>query len=72
MDMLLMMWKIFLRLLGRFLRVINYGHPALCRFAQMNRRLLDVYGTEASKMFPNFWPQYDTRYTTLSPDKILR
>ncbi|XP_064629515.1 transmembrane protein 135-like isoform X1 [Lineus longissimus] len=35
------------------------------KFGEMNRRLLDVYGTEASKAFPDFWPVYDTRYTKL-------
>ncbi len=37
----------------------------------MNRRLLDFYGTEASKLMPDFWPKYDPRYTSLTPDKVL-
>ncbi|XP_070190113.1 transmembrane protein 135-like isoform X2 [Littorina saxatilis] len=35
------------------------------KFSNMNRRLLDVFGTESSKMFPYFWPKYDPRYTNM-------
>lgn len=31
-------------------------------FAQMNRKLVDVLGTKASKLYPDFWPMYDVRY----------
>ncbi|XP_030850862.1 transmembrane protein 135-like isoform X1 [Strongylocentrotus purpuratus] len=33
------------------------------KFALMNRKLLDVSGTQASKLYPDYWPQYDTRFT---------
>ncbi|XP_076466586.1 transmembrane protein 135-like isoform X2 [Babylonia areolata] len=37
------------------------------KFAVMNRRLLDVFGTNASQINPDFWPDYDPRYTDLRP-----
>ncbi|XP_034614887.1 transmembrane protein 135 isoform X3 [Trachemys scripta elegans] len=38
------------------------------RFAVMNRRVLDVFGTEASKNFKNFIPKLDPRYTSVPPE----
>ncbi|CAM4347156.1 transmembrane protein 135 [Caretta caretta] len=38
------------------------------RFAVMNRQVLDVFGTEASKNFKNFIPKLDPRYTSVSPE----
>ncbi|XP_068927141.1 transmembrane protein 135 [Petaurus breviceps papuanus] len=38
------------------------------KFAVMNRKVLDVFGTEASKHFPDFTPQLDPRYTSVVPD----
>uniref|UniRef100_A0A3Q0S4N4 Transmembrane protein 135 n=1 Tax=Amphilophus citrinellus TaxID=61819 RepID=A0A3Q0S4N4_AMPCI len=35
------------------------------RFALMNRQLLDVFGTEASRDFKGFVPKLDPRYTTV-------
>ncbi|XP_028903594.1 transmembrane protein 135 isoform X2 [Ornithorhynchus anatinus] len=37
------------------------------RFALINRKVLDVFGTEASKHFPDFTPRLDPRYTTVTP-----
>ncbi|KAL3881118.1 hypothetical protein ACJMK2_027579 [Sinanodonta woodiana] len=36
------------------------------KFAEMNRALLEPYIEGCSKMFPNFWPGYDPRYTSLA------
>ncbi|KAK3608392.1 hypothetical protein CHS0354_035389 [Potamilus streckersoni] len=36
------------------------------RFAEMNRVLLEPFIQGCSKMFPNFWPDYDPRYTNLA------
>ncbi|XP_041351724.1 transmembrane protein 135-like [Gigantopelta aegis] len=47
-------WKFLLRVTGN-------------RFAQMNRRLVDVFGTNASKLYPDYWPNYDMRFTSLNP-----
>ncbi|XP_072178513.1 transmembrane protein 135-like [Diadema setosum] len=33
------------------------------KFALMNRKLLDIHGTQASKLYPDYWPHYDTRFT---------
>ncbi|PVD28858.1 hypothetical protein C0Q70_11453 [Pomacea canaliculata] len=41
------------------------------KFAGMNRRLLDGFGTKSSQLYPNYWPQYDTRFTQLSPNTDL-
>lgn len=40
------------------------------RFALMNRQLLDVFGTQASRDFKGFVPKLDPRYTTI-PSQIL-
>ncbi|KAM6911345.1 transmembrane protein 135 isoform 2-T3 [Lycodopsis pacificus] len=37
------------------------------RFALMNRQLLDVFGTQASRDFKGFAPKLDPRYTTVLP-----
>ncbi|XP_071819531.1 transmembrane protein 135-like isoform X2 [Apostichopus japonicus] len=42
-------WQFLLRVTG------NY-------FAHMNRKIVDVLGTQASKLYPDFWPKYDVRY----------
>eukprot|EP00070_Physeter_catodon_P049889 XP_028356783.1 transmembrane protein 135 isoform X4 [Physeter catodon] len=38
------------------------------RFAVMNRKVLDVFGTGASKHFRDFIPKLDPRYTTVTPE----
>uniref|UniRef100_A0A4X2KEQ3 Transmembrane protein 135 n=1 Tax=Vombatus ursinus TaxID=29139 RepID=A0A4X2KEQ3_VOMUR len=38
------------------------------KFAVINRKVLDVFGTDASKYFQDFTPQLDPRYTTVIPD----
>ncbi|XP_063807452.1 transmembrane protein 135 isoform X2 [Pseudophryne corroboree] len=38
------------------------------RFATMNRKALDVFGSEASKNFKNFIPGLDPRYTVVKPN----
>ncbi|XP_068786642.1 transmembrane protein 135 isoform X3 [Struthio camelus] len=41
------------------------------RFALMNRKVLDVFGTEASKNFKDFTPRLDPRYTVVPPELPL-
>nr|XP_033804383.1 transmembrane protein 135 isoform X2 [Geotrypetes seraphini] len=38
------------------------------RFATMNRRALDTFGTEASRNFKDFIPKLDPRYTIVPPE----
>ncbi|KAG8453058.1 hypothetical protein GDO86_004754 [Hymenochirus boettgeri] len=38
------------------------------RFALMNRKVLDVFGSEASKHFNNFVPKLDPRFTVVKPE----
>ncbi|XP_030056017.1 transmembrane protein 135 [Microcaecilia unicolor] len=38
------------------------------RFALMNRRVLDVFGTDASRNFKDFVPKLDPRYTVVPPE----
>lgn len=38
------------------------------KFAVMNRKVLDVFGTGASKHFKDFIPRLDPRYTTVTPE----
>ncbi|XP_035121186.1 transmembrane protein 135 isoform X2 [Callithrix jacchus] len=38
------------------------------KFAVMNRKVLDVFGTDASKHFKDFIPRLDPRYTTVTPE----
>uniref|UniRef100_A0A9L0IRG1 Transmembrane protein 135 n=1 Tax=Equus asinus TaxID=9793 RepID=A0A9L0IRG1_EQUAS len=38
------------------------------KFAVMNRKVLDVFGTGASKHFQDFVPRLDPRYTTVAPE----
>uniref|UniRef100_A0A8C8ZE21 Transmembrane protein 135 n=1 Tax=Prolemur simus TaxID=1328070 RepID=A0A8C8ZE21_PROSS len=38
------------------------------KFAVMNRKVLDVFGTGASKYFQDFIPRLDPRYTTVAPE----
>lgn len=35
---------------------------SLSRFALMNRKVLDVFGTEASRQFGDYTPKLDPRY----------
>ncbi|KAF7701183.1 transmembrane protein 135 [Silurus meridionalis] len=42
------------------------------RFALMNRKVLDVFGTEASRHFKGFTPKLDTRYTLFSQDADIQ
>lgn len=37
----------------------------------MNRKALDVFGTEASKYFKDFTPKLDPRYTVVPPELPL-
>ncbi|GFR95400.1 transmembrane protein 135 [Elysia marginata] len=46
-------WKFLLRVTGN-------------RFAMMNRRLLDVFGVNSSKIAPDYWPDYDPAFTELA------
>ncbi|XP_022063448.1 transmembrane protein 135 [Acanthochromis polyacanthus] len=41
------------------------------RFALMNRQLLDVFGTQASRDFKGFVPKLDPRYTTVASQTVL-
>ncbi|XP_069746997.1 transmembrane protein 135 isoform X9 [Narcine bancroftii] len=41
------------------------------RFALMNRRALDVFGTHASRDFKGFMPRLDPRYTLVKPELEL-
>lgn len=41
------------------------------RFSLMNRRVLDAFGTEASREFKDFIPQLDPRYITVKPELAL-
>ncbi|KAM4726753.1 transmembrane protein 135 isoform 1-T1 [Anableps anableps] len=41
------------------------------RFALMNRELLDMFGTEASRNFKGFVPKLDPRYTTVLSRTVL-
>uniref|UniRef100_A0A3B5AIZ9 Transmembrane protein 135 n=1 Tax=Stegastes partitus TaxID=144197 RepID=A0A3B5AIZ9_9TELE len=41
------------------------------RFALMNRHLLDVFGTQASRDFKGFVPKLDPRYTTVPSQALL-
>ncbi|KAK2143273.1 hypothetical protein LSH36_858g00023 [Paralvinella palmiformis] len=36
------------------------------KFATMNRKLLDVYGTKSSTLYPDYWPKYDSRNVVCS------
>ncbi|XP_052811292.1 transmembrane protein 135-like isoform X2 [Mya arenaria] len=45
-------WKFLMRVTGN-------------KFAGMNRRLLDPYITNCSKLYPDYWPDYDMRFTNL-------
>nr|KAF6468271.1 transmembrane protein 135 [Rousettus aegyptiacus] len=38
------------------------------KFAAINRKALDVFGTDASKHFQDFIPRLDPRYTTVTPE----
>ncbi|XP_006895315.1 PREDICTED: transmembrane protein 135 isoform X2 [Elephantulus edwardii] len=38
------------------------------KFAVMNRKVLDVFGTDASKYFQDFIPKLDPRYTIVTPE----
>ncbi|MEQ2180027.1 hypothetical protein GOODEAATRI_031343, partial [Goodea atripinnis] len=44
---------------------------SVSRFALMNRELLDVFGTEASRNFKGFVPKLDPRYTTVLSRTVL-
>ncbi|XP_044226875.1 transmembrane protein 135 [Thunnus albacares] len=41
------------------------------RFALMNRQVLDIFGTQASRDFKGFVPKLDPRYTTMPSQTIL-
>ncbi|XP_039704213.1 transmembrane protein 135 isoform X4 [Pteropus medius] len=42
------------------------------KFAVMNRKPLDVFGTGASKHFQDFIPRLDPRYTTVTPELPIK
>ncbi|KAK3792572.1 hypothetical protein RRG08_009931 [Elysia crispata] len=46
-------WKFLLRVTGN-------------KFALMNRRLLDIFGVNSSKIAPDYWPNYDPAFTELA------
>ncbi|ELU03626.1 hypothetical protein CAPTEDRAFT_148469 [Capitella teleta] len=35
------------------------------RFGEMNRHILDEFGTKASTLYPKFWPDFDPKFTNL-------
>ncbi|XP_006823451.1 transmembrane protein 135-like, partial [Saccoglossus kowalevskii] len=37
------------------------------RFKEMNRRIIDQFVYQSSKLYPNYWPKYDPRYLTTIP-----
>ncbi|CAG5129152.1 unnamed protein product, partial [Candidula unifasciata] len=39
------------------------------RFAFMNRKLLDVFGVDSSKIRPEYWPDYEPSFTNLARTK---
>ncbi|KAK3097710.1 hypothetical protein FSP39_012368 [Pinctada imbricata] len=41
------------------------------RFSKMNRKLLEPVRPDAAKMFPDFWPDYDMRYTSLARESYF-
>ncbi|KAJ8410834.1 hypothetical protein AAFF_G00187910 [Aldrovandia affinis] len=47
----------------KFLQRLTKG-----RFGVMNRKALDVFGTNASRDFHGFVPKLDPRYTVVPPD----
>ncbi|KAF4793238.1 hypothetical protein TURU_113263 [Turdus rufiventris] len=47
------------------------GDSSPFSFALMNRKVLDVFGTEASKNFKDFTPKLDPRYTVVPPELPL-
>uniref|UniRef100_A0A8W8J9Q2 Transmembrane protein 135 N-terminal domain-containing protein n=1 Tax=Magallana gigas TaxID=29159 RepID=A0A8W8J9Q2_MAGGI len=42
------------------------------KFGTMNRRLLEPLYKDAARIAPDFWPDYDMRYTSLTKDSLLR
>ncbi|XP_046583292.1 transmembrane protein 135-like [Haliotis rubra] len=46
----------------KFLVRVTHG-----KFCHINRRLLDVFGTNSSLMYPDYWPTYDPRFTSIKP-----
>ncbi|XP_048767436.2 transmembrane protein 135-like isoform X2 [Ostrea edulis] len=41
------------------------------RFSMMNRKLLEPLYKDAAKIAPDYWPDYDMRYTSLTRDTVL-
>ncbi|XP_062601770.1 transmembrane protein 135-like isoform X1 [Saccostrea cucullata] len=41
------------------------------KFSLMNRKLLEPLYKDAAKIAPDFWPDYDMRYTNLTRDTVL-
>ena len=38
----------------------------MSRFKLVNRQLLEkVFGVESATLYPDFWPDYDPRFTTM-------
>ncbi|XP_013419785.1 transmembrane protein 135 isoform X2 [Lingula anatina] len=41
------------------------------KFAMINRKLLDIYGTQASKLYPDFVPKLDPRFSEMARKALL-
>mgnify|MGYP001796759621 FL=1 len=45
---------------------IIYDALLFYRFKLVNRQLLEkVFGVESATLYPDFWPDYDPRFTTM-------
>jgi len=44
-----------------------------CRFKLVNRRLVEkIFDIESANLYPNFWPSYDPRYTSITSEAVLK
>lgn len=43
--------------------ILNFVH-LLFRIGEINRHVLDIFGTHASRIYSEFWPELDLRYTS--------
>jgi hypothetical protein len=57
--------------LGFILRSLWTLSAVFYRFSLMNRKLLEPLYKDAAKIAPDFWPDYDMRYTNLTRDTVL-
>ena len=45
---------------------VLYDAQLFYRFKLVNRQLLEkVFGVESATLYPDFWPDYDPRFTTM-------